>query len=275
MLSGVGAHAPNLIAVSTEEGRIVYGRGQQMGFGPPITPPVIKNIIIANGVVYLAQMASNGVVGSMGIVSPASVWGHFEVWRPFTYMWLHSEGSVFHILFNMFTLWMFGSQLALTWGEQRFLKYYLICGVGAGFLIATLPFVPVVMGFGFLSNPNIPTLGASGAVMGVLLAYSVTWPDRTIQLLFPPIPLKAIWLIPFILFMEFSSGPSNVSHVGHIGGIFVGWIYLLKEGRTPGVPTLDTIKLKWRRHQMRQKLRAVHEEERRKRTRDHDDRTFH
>jgi len=246
-----------------------------MGFGPPITPPIIKNIMIANLVVFVAQIMSGGLVTSLGVVSPASVWWDFQLWRPFTYMWLHSQGSVFHILFNMFTLWMFGSQLALTWGEQRFLKYYLVCGVGAGFLIATLPFLPVLMGIGYLSNPQIPTLGASGAVMGVLLAYSVTWPNRTIQLLFPPIPLKAIWLIPFIFFMEFSSGPSNVSHAGHIGGVLVGWLYLLKEGRTPGVPTWETLKLKWRRYQMRQKLRAVQDEERRDRMRDHNDRRFH
>jgi membrane associated rhomboid family serine protease len=256
----------------------VYGRGSsQMGFGPPVTPSVVKNIIIANAVVYLAQMAtqSTGIVSNLGVVSPALVWGQFELWRPFTYMWLHSTGSVFHLIMNMFTLWMFGSQLALSWGEERFFKYYMICGVGAGFLIATVPFVPAIMGIGFLSNPHMPTLGASGAVMGCLLAYSLLWPDRTIQLLFPPIPLKAIWLIPFIFFIEFTSGPSNVSHVGHLGGVVVGWLYLLHEGRTPGAPSIKTLQVKWRRYQMRQKLRAVHEEERRERTRRDNDQTFH
>jgi len=252
----------------------VNGRGPQIGFGPPITPQVIKNIIIANIVVYLAQLVT-GTVTYYGVVSPERVWLGFELWRPFTYMWLHSPGSPFHILFNMFALWMFGSTLALAWGEQRFLRYYLVCGVGAGVLIATVPFLPHLMGWGYRPDLVRPTLGASGAVMGVLLAFSFTWPNRTIQLIFPPIPLKAIWLIPFILFMELTSGPSNVSHLGHLGGVLVGWIYLVREGRTPGAPTIESLKLKWRRHQMRQKLRAVHEEERRKREQRNNDRRYH
>jgi membrane associated rhomboid family serine protease len=257
-----------------EEFRIVNGRGNQTGFGPPITPQVVKNIIIANIVVFLAQQVS-GAVTYYGVVSPRSVWLDFELWRPLTYMWIHSPSSPLHIIFNMFALWMFGSTLALAWGEQRFLRFYLVCGIGAGVLIATVPFLPYIMGWSYQPHLGVPTLGASGATMGVLLAYSFTWPDRTIQLLFPPIPLKAIWLIPFILFMELSSGPSNVSHVGHLGGVLVGWAYLVREGRTPGAPTIGGMKLKWKRHQMRQKLRAVHDEERREREKRDNDRRYH
>jgi membrane associated rhomboid family serine protease len=159
----------------------------------------------------------------------------------------------------MFALWMFGSPLALLWGDQRFLRYYLVCGVGAGFLIAS---IPVFLGwFGLTTAQEYfgQTLGASGAVMGVLLAYSFTWPDRTIMLLFPPIPMKAIYLIPLLFLMEWlSSGSSNVSHIGHLAGVFVGWIYLINEGRTPGAPTPQSLMLKWRRYRMRQKIRAVH-----------------
>lgn len=252
----------------------MQGRGPQMGFGPPTTPPIIKNLMIANGVVFILQLVSP-FVSQFGTVSPASVWLGFEFWRPFTYMWLHSPGSIFHILFNMFALWMFGSPIALLWGEQRFLRYYLTCGVGAGFLIATVPFIPVVMGLMPATVAlSMPTLGASGAVMGVVLAYSFTWPDRTIMLMFPPMPIKAIWLIPVILVIEFMSGPSNVSHVGHVGGLLVGWFYLVREGRTPGAPTLENLKHRWRRYRMRQHIRAVHDEDRRereKRWRDDDD----
>jgi membrane associated rhomboid family serine protease len=241
----------------------VNGRGNQLGFGPGVTPQIVKNLMIANGVVFLCQQISP-IVTQLGTVSPYQVWYGFELWRPFTYMWLHSQYSIFHIIFNMFALWMFGSPLALLWGDQRFLKYYLVCGVGAGVLIASVPFVPILIGFSLPSESLLmPTLGASGAVMGVLLAYGCTWPDRTIMLIFPPMPIKAIWLIPFILVLEFMSGPSNVSHLGHIGGVVVGWYYLVREGRTPGAPTLENLKLRWRRYQMRQKIRAVHEEDRR------------
>ncbi len=244
----------------------MYGRGSQMGFGPPVTPQIIKNLIIANGVIFIAQFASP-LVTALGAVTPQLVWGERFLWQPFTYMWLHSTHGIWHILFNMFALWMFGSPLAMAWGEQRFLKYYLICGVGAGFVIATVPYV-------FGAHTGIPTLGASGAVMGVLLAYSFTWPDRTIMLIFPPIPIKAIWLIPLLLVMELTSGPGNVSHAGHLGGVVVGWIYLVHEGRTPGALTMDTLKLRWRRYKMRQKLRAVRDEEMR-RPWENDDNRYH
>lgn len=253
----------------------MYGQGQQYSFGPPVTPQIIKTLMIANVVVYVAQLAAPTVT-HLGAVTPADVWLRGWIWQPFTYMWLHAPGQILHILFNMFALWMFGSQLALTWGEQRFLRYYLTCGVGAGILIATVPWVPYLMGFHSTAGQLIiPTLGASGAVMGVLLAFSFTWPDRTIQLLFPPIPIKAIWLIPLLLVLEML-GPSNVSHLGHLGGVFVGWIYLLQEGRTPGAPTLQTLQLRWKRYRMRQKLRAVHEEARREqKERMKNDRPFH
>jgi membrane associated rhomboid family serine protease len=257
----------------------VYGRGQQTGFGPPVTPQVIKNLLIANGAVYIAQLIGPNIgfdVTRFGAVSPYSVWAEWQLWQPFTYMWLHSPGSIWHIVFNMFALWMFGSALALAWGEERFLKYYLYCGVGAGLLICTVPWIPVLAGF---SQPNpsfaIPTLGASGAVMGCLLGYSFTWPDRTIMLIFPPIPIKAIWLIPLILMMEFTSGPSNVSHVGHLGGLVVGWWYLVHEGKTPNAPSLNNLKLRFRRYKMRQNLRAVRDEEREARRRDRDDHRYH
>ena len=115
------------------------------------------------------------------------------------------------------------------------------------------------------------TLGASGAVFGVLLAFSFTWPDRTIMLIFPPIPLKAIWLIPLILFLEMLDSDPRISSLGHLGGAFVGWIYLLNEGKTPGAPTLQGLAHKWRRHQMRQKLRSVRTERDRERDRWRDD----
>ena len=252
------------------------GRGYQTSFGPPVTPQIIKNLMIANAVVFVAQYLAP-VVYYYGTVVPADTWYGLQLWRPFTYMWLH--GSVMHLAFNMLALWMFGSTLALYWGEERFLRYYLTCGVGAGVLIATVPLIPDFAGWGPVFGPvDIPTLGASGAVFGVLLAFSFTWPDRTIMLIFPPIPLKAIWLIPLLLFFEIFGGPSNVSHLGHLGGVVVGWIYLVNEGKTPGAPNLRTLKLRYQRYTMRKKLRAVHDDARRERDqrrRNDDDHTYH
>lgn len=249
----------------------MYGRGgAQMGFGPPHTPDIIKNLMIANGVVFIAQLLtlnSGFSVTEFGVVQPAAVWHDFQLWRVFTYMWLHSPSSFLHIAFNMFALWMFGSPVALLWGEQRFLRYYLTCGVGAGFLIASIPVMLGWLGMASAADYFGLTLGASGAVMGVLLAYSFTWPDRTIMLLFPPIPMKAIYLIPLLFLIEWISSANNVSHVGHLAGVLVGWIYLVNEGRTPGAPTPQTLLLKWRRYRMRQKIRAIHREDRQKRSR--------
>ncbi|MBW2426537.1 MAG: rhomboid family intramembrane serine protease [Deltaproteobacteria bacterium] len=250
----------------------MYGRGgAQLSFGPPQTPEIVKNLMIANGVVFILQILTlNSAfnVTAFGVVQPAAVWQDFQLWRVFTYMWLHSPSSFLHIAFNMFALWMFGSSLALLWGEKRFLRYYLTCGVGAGFLIASIPVILGWLGMADARDYFGQTLGASGAVMGVLLAYSFTWPDRTIMLLFPPIPIKAIYLIPLIFLMEWmSSGGAgdNVSHIGHLAGVIVGWIYLVNEGRTPGAPTPQTLLLKWRRYRMRQKIRAVHREDKRSR----------
>jgi membrane associated rhomboid family serine protease len=270
-----------------------------MSFGPPVTPQIIKNLMIANAAVFLAQVVIPPV-SALGVVIPERVWLHLEIWRPFTYMWLHSVGGLpLHLLMNVFMLWMFGSELALYWGQKRFLRYYLTCGVGAGLLIATLPFLPGLTGWWSPMTEELAksTLGASGAVMGVLLAFSFTWPERTIQLLFPPIPLRAIWLIPLVLFFEFATGSPDVSHVGHLGGLVVGWTYLVHEGKTPGIPTFKTLKLRYQRstmarsskaiparrrrslkvryqrYRMRNKLRSVQDEERQERDRKDSDRT--
>jgi membrane associated rhomboid family serine protease len=242
-----------------------------MRIGPPITPPVIKQIMIANAVVFLAQQFAPETT-LYGSIIPAGFWQLGYLWQPFTYMWLHA--SFGHIAMNMFMLWMFGSQLALAWGPKRFLRFYLICGVGAGLIIATYPYLMMTVHPGGLMSH---TLGASGAVYGVLLGYSLTWPDRTIMLIFPPVSFRAIWLIPglFLMSMMFQSG-QNISHIGHLGGVIVGWIYLRRKGHTGALFTLSHLKSRWKRYKMRKKLRAVRYEEFEARRRNKDnDRRFH
>jgi membrane associated rhomboid family serine protease len=232
---------------------------------------VVKAIIAVNCAVYLVQrLDGSGAFTAWLSLTPRAVWEYGAVWQIATYMWLHATESVLHLVFNMFGLWMFGSQVAAAWGTARFLRFYLICGIGAGVLIAAWPGLMEL--FGVSSNYRIPTLGASGAVYGVLLAFSLLWPDRTILLLFPPIPLKAIWFIPFLFFMEVISGPSNVSHVGHLGGVLVGFVALRAMGHG-GRIGLGQLRWRFRRWRMRRQLRAVRLEELRERERDR--RNFH
>jgi membrane associated rhomboid family serine protease len=236
----------------------LYGRGYSgggMGFGPPVTPPIIKQLIIANVAVFFAQIAFRVPIFDVLTASPWEFWHRGYVWQPFTYMWMHA--GLGHILANMFSLWMFGSQVALVWGAQRFLRFYLLCGIGAGFLIVTYPWIPVLFGAQQAASLQVPTLGASGAVFGVLLAYSLTWPDRTIMLIFPPVAFRSIWLIPLLFFMEIYFGPPNVSHVGHLGGVLVGWLLLRSQGDARGMLSLEQIRWRFRRWQMRKRLRAV------------------
>ncbi len=252
----------------------MHGRGYGrpgLGIGPPVTPPIVKNLLIANAVVFVAQNMIRDLT-ALGALTPVLFWQGGYVWQPFTYMWLHSPAHWSHLLMNMFVLWMFGSPLAMAWGPKRFLRFYLLCGIGAGFLIATYPYLMLQVNPGAI---GVPTLGASGAVYGVLLAYSLTWPDRTIMLIFPPVAFRAIWLIPALFFMTVATGGSNVSHTGHLGGVLVGWLYMRRSGEAGSLFSLRQLKHRWRRHRMRQRLRSIQYEDHEERRRRRDDHTVH
>ena len=257
----------------------MYGRGYNSGgmqFGPPITPPIVKQLMIVNAVVFVAQALTQHAIDPVFSVVPALFWNLDApyLWQPFTYMWLH--GGLFHIAMNMFVLWMFGSPLVMAWGPKRFLRYYLICGFGAGLLIAIIPHLLVALGAQSAMALRTLTLGASGAVYGLVLAYSLTWPERTIMLIFPPVAFKAIWLIPALFFMTLAFGGGTVSHLGHLGGVVVGWFLLRREGRTGNLFTFEQLKYRWRRHRMKQKLRAVqYEDFESRRRQDENDRRYH
>jgi membrane associated rhomboid family serine protease len=259
----------------------MYGR-QSMRFGPPETPEIIKQLMIANLVVFIAQFVSP-YISDLGAVRPVAVWQEGYFWQPFTYMWLH--GGFMHIAMNCFALWMFGSDLAIVWGKERFLRYYLLCGIGAGFIIASWPYLLLL----FLpdtaeaSGLDTYTLGASGAVYGVVLGYSLVFPDRRIMLIFPPVSFRAIWLIPALLVMTIamSGSEGGISHIGHLGGVLVGWLYLRRLGTadeliSSGTPASsravqsNIVKRRWRRWRMRKKLRAVRPEDDPQRRNDQD-----
>jgi membrane associated rhomboid family serine protease len=143
----------------------------------------------------------------------------FEVWQLLTYQFMH--GGFSHILFNMFALWMFGMEIENEWGSKKFLIYYLLCGVGAGlFHLLLSPILGLALA---------PTIGASGAIFGVMIAFALMFPDRYIYLyLF--IPIKAKYLIVILVALEFfmvDSASSSVAHLAHLGGAIFGFIYIM------------------------------------------------
>ena len=147
------------------------------------------------------------------------------VWQLFTYLFLH--GGVFHLVFNMLALWMFGSPLESDWGTRRFLRFYFICGVGAGIcdLVLNLAF-----------GGGRPTIGASGAIYGVLLAFGVCYPEQTVLMNFL-FPIKAKYMVmiyaAIALYASLGTMNSGVSNIAHLGGMAVGFVYL--KSRIPRV----------------------------------------
>lgn len=145
------------------------------------------------------------------------------VWQPFTYIWLH--GDLLHLLLNMFILWMLGGDLERHWGSRAFLRYFLVCGVGAGMFILVA---------GLLSEPWIPTIGASGAIFGVILAFGMIFSQRVIlfMMIFPMRARTFSWLMfAIVLLSLLGQSVGNVSHVAHLGGMVVGYLYLKRAWR--------------------------------------------
>lgn len=226
-----------------------------MRFGPSHTPDVIKWLIGANVAIYLVQ--AYGPPGFTSALAMSSAFWQGEMWRAATYMWVHGGGM--HLLFNMLGLWMFGAEVASVWGTQRFLQYYLATGVGAGVVIALFQGAIQLATGSF----GAPTVGASGALYGVLLASSLLWPDRTVLLLFPPIPLRALYMIPAFLLMDLIFLSRQVSVIGHLGGALVGLALLAGSGDA-GI-TISQLQYKFRRWRMRKRLRALDDEDSRRR----------
>ena len=257
----------------------LYGRGYGGGgisFGPPYTPPVVKQLLITNAAVSAVQVLLGRQLpfDQIFAVVPRLALGSLWLWQPFTYMWLH--GGLLHLAMNCFMLWMFGSPLAMAWGAKRFVRFYLLCGVGAGFAIASWPYLAVQIGLASPATLGALTIGASGAIYGVLLAYSLTWPDRSLMFFPLPVAIRAIWLIPITFFLTVYADQSGVvSHIGHFGGVLVGWILLRRGGTAAGLPTWTQLKWRWQRLRMRRRLRAVRWDEDASRQRRDDDRTLH
>lgn len=197
----------------------------------PRLPPVTKALLIANVVVFLLQQPfllgdatfEPFMLWPIGVFDAFSPGQNFQLWQLLTYGFLH--GSFSHLLFNMLALYMFGGPLEQTWGNKRFLTYYLVCVVGAGLC-------QLLVGWWMLSNGNepYPTLGASGGIFGLLLAFGMLFPNQRVVLLFPPIPMKArTFVIVFgalELLMGFTGWQPGVAHFAHLGGMLFGWLMI-------------------------------------------------
>ena len=189
----------------------------QLSYKPSLFTDAIEVLISVNFTVFILQSISSSEIiffSNFGLV-PKLVWSQLKIWQPFTYMFFH--GDIWHVLINMFVLWMFGSELERVWGKKNFLRFYFITGVGSG--LAT-------MLFGLQST--IPIVGASGAIYGVLLAYGVMFPNRTVYL-YGIIPIKSIWFvigIGVVAFFSSFNNVTNISHLTHLFGMIIGYLYL-------------------------------------------------
>lgn len=217
-------------------------------FGPGPLTPGIKLLVIANVVAFIATFLVPTITLRLGL-RPADVFGHVALWQPVTYMFLHS--GITHILFNMLALWMFGVELERMWGTRYFLKYYFITGIGAAATTLVLSWLPIFTESLYYSL----TVGASGAVYGVLLAYALYFPNRPIYMYFVfPIPAKYfVMIIGAISFFSSLGGASGVAHTTHLGGLAVGYFYL-KSGRLHPLSEIKYRWVKWRINRMRKKF---------------------
>ena len=194
-------------------------------------PPVIKALLISNTAIFLFtgffglfRLHGNSFGDIINAVFPLYPLSEgFKVWQLFTYMFMHA--GFMHLLFNMFALWMFGMELENTWGSKKFFTYYMICGIGAG--LSTLIIGP-------LFGPAGPTVGASGAIYGVLLAFGMMFPDRPIFVYFL-LPIRARYFVLIYIGLELYAGitgtTDGIAHFAHLGGAAVGLVYMLIDQR--------------------------------------------
>ena len=219
-------------------------------FGPGPLTPAIKALVIANIAAFAMSWFVQPIVLLFGL-QPVEVVQRFHVWQPFTYMFLH--GGISHILFNMLALWMFGVELERMWGSRFFVQYYFICGVGAAMTTVLLSFIPGSFGAQLYYSL---TIGASGAIYGILLAYALYFPNRPILLYFVfPIPAKYfVAIMGGISLLSSMSGPGGgIAHTTHLGGLVAGYLYL-KGGRIHLLSEFKYRYLKWRINRMRRKF---------------------
>ena len=202
-------------------------------------PVVTRNLIIVNVIMFVFTLLNEDfMVRTFALFYPASAL--FRWWQPLTHMFMH--GGFWHIFFNMYTLFIFGSVLERTIGPKRFLLFYFVTGLGAVALhmgVQYLQLHPLQVAAAsdpsvlpaFYARANVPTLGASGAIYGVLIGYAMFYPNSILTLIFPPVSLKAKWFVLIFAGIELLTGVTGtadgVAHFAHLGGMLFGWLLIL------------------------------------------------
>jgi membrane associated rhomboid family serine protease len=202
------------------------------------SPSVVQTLLILNGISFIFLLNASGMVFESFALWPLGLSGEeifegiapsFQFWQLITYSFLH--GGIFHLLLNMYALWLFGSRIEYAWGSKAFVIYYFTCVVGAGLVQL------FVSSQGVSEGDIYPTVGASGGVFGLLLAFALTFPNERLMLIFPPIILKAKWFVLIFATIELYLGVTGtlagIAHFAHLGGMLFGFLLLLYWGKHP------------------------------------------
>ncbi|MBD0331756.1 MAG: rhomboid family intramembrane serine protease [Chitinophagaceae bacterium] len=218
-------------------------------YRPQAFPPVVKNLIIINALVFLAQLTLDRQfqITEKIMLYPIQ-FPQFRTYQIITHMFAHAPNMIFHILFNMFALWMFGRILENVWGGKRFLIFYLACGIGAALCHLLVQYFrfnhaeELAVAGNFEAAQQIlnslgPALGASGAVMGIFAAFAYLFPNTELFIMFIPFPVKAKWAVLALAAIDlfgglFSFSGDNIAHFAHLGGAITGFILVLIWNKT-------------------------------------------
>ena len=236
-------------------------RGSSVAYtiGPGSPTPAVKALLVATIGIFVVQYVL-GFLGSstygdadfaaitwLGLTPALFVRGY--LWQPATYLFLHA--GFMHVIFNMLALWMFGVDLERRWGRTAFLRYYFVCGIGAGLTCVAVGLLPLAMADDIYRTP---TIGASGAIYGLLLAYAVFFPNRIIYSFIFPIPVRIYVLLAGLLVLyESARGGGGVAHFAHLGGLVCGYLYL-SLGRGGPWAEIKYRYVKWRMNRLRKRF---------------------
>lgn len=203
-------------------------------------PTAIKNIIIINVLVMIMTMLNEDFMyETFSLFYPTSPFFHW--WQPVTHMFMH--GGFWHLFFNMYTLYIFGSVLERVWGTRKFLVFYFVTGLGAALIHTGVEWIQMQSWLGQAAEGSAaalssihalkmtPTVGASGAIYGVLMGYAMLYPDSVLTLIFPPISMKAKWFVLIFAVIELLTGVTGtgggIAHFAHLGGLIFGYLLIL------------------------------------------------